>query len=150
LSTSGGYMTSSERAKEKRLLDVYKQTLEEHNAKRTEQLNACLLCRRPFSQFQPYQDHDHDCCYPKRKKANHFCGKCNRGLLCFVCNKFYVPAIEKMLRDNVDPKMVADYVLGWRKKIQAKGGYAPKESPKLRKAKKSVRPSSRSISTKPS
>jgi hypothetical protein len=140
-------MTSAERAKEKRLIATFNQTLEEHNAKRAEQHDACILCGRPFADYQAYQDHDHDCCYPKRKKANHFCGKCNRGLLCFLCNKFYVPAIERMLRDKIDIQKVIDYVLGWKKVIQAKGGYAPKEkSPKLRKAKKSVRPSDGGVS----
>ena len=74
-------MTSSERAKDKRLRETYNQTLEEHHAKRAEQLDACAICRRPFSQFQPYQDHDHACCPSKRS-----CGRCIRGLLCMRCN----------------------------------------------------------------
>ena len=130
-------MTSAEKAKEKRLRLVYNQSLEEHNAKRTEQKNACALCRRPFSQYQAYQDHDHDCCSRHRKDSlNRFCGKCNRGLLCFICNKKYVPAIEMMLRDGVDAAKIVQYVIGWQNEIKLKGGYA-ENSRAQRRSKKS-------------
>ena len=139
LSTFGESMTSSERAKDKRLRETYNQTLEEHHAKRAEQLDACAICRRPFSQFQPYQDHDHDCC-PRRKKK--FCGKCNRSLLCFLCNKKAVAAIEFMRKVGIDPLRVIDYVDSWAVKIRAKGGYAEKEkNPKRRSKTKSHRTS---------
>lgn len=137
-------MTSAEKAKDKRLRATYKQTLGEHNAKRAEQLNACAICRRPFTQFQPYQDHDHLCC-PRRKKE--FCGKCNRALLCYLCNKWAVAAIERMRKVGIDPLAVIKYVDDWAVTIRAKGGYEQKEkSPKLRKAKVSVRPSDGSVS----
>jgi hypothetical protein len=129
-------MTSQERAKEKRLNLIYNQSLEEHNALRKSQLNACAICRRPFSQFQPYQDHDHACC-PRRQKR--YCGKCNRGLLCFLCNKKVVAWIEYARKVGIDPKTAIKYIDDWTVVIRARGGYEPKEkSPKLRKAKKSV------------
>ncbi len=130
-----GELTSKEKAKAARLMKIFNQTLEEHNVKRTEQKNACAICRRPFSQFTAFQDHDHKCCARKRKDhLNRFCGKCNRGLLCFLCNRHYVPAIEEMLKDGVDAMKVIQYVIGWHSEIALKGGYAPKE--KISKARR--------------
>lgn len=120
-------LTTAERAKGRRLQETFNQTLEEHNAKRKEQLNACYICRRPFSQYQAYQDHDHACC-PRRKKK--FCGLCNRGLLCFLCNKKAVAAVEYMRKVGIDPEKVVQYVNHWTVVIKSKGGYVPEQKTK--------------------
>ena len=123
-------LSTAERAKAKRLATVFKMTLGDHNAKRTEQHNACAICSRPFSEFQAYQDHDHKCCCPPRgKKARTatFCGLCNRGLLCYLCNRYAVGLFEWMRKMNIPPQKVVDYFLGWDEIITAKGGYASKE-----------------------
>lgn len=137
-------LSTKDKAKAARLLKIFNQTLEEHNVKRTGQKNACAICRRPFTQYQPFQDHDHKCCARRKKDhLNRFCGKCNRGLLCFLCNRHYVPAIEEMLKDEVDPQRVVQYVIGWSNEIKLKGGYAPKvkaKTPsKVSRKQKSVR-----------
>jgi hypothetical protein len=96
-------MTSQERAKDKRLRDIYNSSLEKNNITMAEQNNCCAICERPFvvgagsgafkkEVYTPFQDHDHACC-PRRLKK--FCGLCNRGLLCFGCNKYVVGVIEK-------------------------------------------------------
>lgn len=128
-------MTSKEAARDKRLRYVYNESLEEFNKKMEEQDFKCPLCGRLFSQFQPYQDHDHKCC-PRRLKR--FCGKCNRGLLCFICNKYAMGVIEKLsnLEQPVDFEKVLAYIKEWNEKIKAKGGYAPKAEPKKKKAKR--------------
>jgi hypothetical protein len=124
-------VTTAERAKDKRLQQTYKKSLEEYNAQLESQKNACALCRRAFSQYQSYNDHDHECCGVRKKSyLNRFCGKCNRALLCFLCNHHYVPTIEAMLKDGVDPQKVVDYVIHWRNEIKLKGGYAQKEAKK--------------------
>jgi hypothetical protein len=134
-------------------MDTYQQTLEEHNAKRTDQTNACAICRRPFSQYQAYQDHDHKCCARPRKKEGRYCGKCNRGLLCFLCNKKAVAWLEQLAKWGIDIEKVLEYIRFWTREITLKGGYASKapkaKTPRKRKSKagvprkqKSVRPSS--------
>jgi hypothetical protein len=127
---SSNKLTTQERAKDRRLRDTFNQTLEEHTALRAEQKNACAICRRPFSQFQAYQDHDHACC-PRRKKK--FCGKCNRNLLCFLCNKRAVAAIEFMEKISIEPEKVIAYVRDWKLKIKERGGYAEKETRRIPK-----------------
>jgi len=139
-----GQLTTAEKAKDKRLRDVYNTTLEEQNAKREQQRNACAICRRPFSQFAAFQDHDHKCCARHRKESlNRFCGKCNRGLICFLCNKKYVPMVERMLKDHVDPADVTKYIRDWTAEITLKGGYGEKPKTKSkatsRRKQKSVR-----------
>jgi hypothetical protein len=58
-------LSKSQKAKDARLRSIYNTTLEEQNVTRETQHNACAICRRPFGQFQAYQDHDHKCC-PRR------------------------------------------------------------------------------------
>jgi hypothetical protein len=124
-------LTSGEKAKDRRLREIFNTTLEAQNEQRKEQHNACAICGRPFTQFQAYQDHDHDCCPKKQRK---YCGKCNRGLLCFLCNKKAVAIIEWMAKVGIDPRKVIAYIESWTEIIKAKGGYAPKE--KTTQAKK--------------
>jgi hypothetical protein len=119
-----GQLTKSQKAKDKRLREIYNTTLEAHNEKRyVEQSNRCAICNRDFKEFICYQDHDHRCC-PRRTKR--FCGKCNRGLLCFLCNKKAVAAIEYMEKVGINPERVLEYIRNWTATITARGGYAPK------------------------
>lgn len=135
-------MTTAERAKDKRLQAIYKTTLDAHNKQLEQQKWKCLICGRPFTglgKFTAYQDHDHRCC-PRRKKT--FCGKCNRGLLCYICNKWVLGLIEKMRAMREFPpdfKKALQYVDDWTGVITAKGGYAKEETTKrLRKKQKSI------------
>lgn len=128
-------LSKSEIAKDKRLREIYNTTLEAQNEQRATQKNACAICRRPFSQFQAYQDHDHKCC-PRRLKR--YCGKCNRSLLCYICNKKAVGIIEYLIKLDIDPQKVVDYYKEWNVVIAAKGGYAPKEKISKAKARRRV------------
>ena len=139
-------MTSAERAKDKRLRDIYGGlTLEEQNKQRAKQGNACACCGRDFAKFTPFQDHEHKCCPRKLKK---FCGKCNRGLLCYCCNKFVVGILERqsvdgkrILVQTLLKKMVA-YFDYWVPILTVRGCYLEKEPAKkadVRRKKKSIR-----------
>jgi hypothetical protein len=129
-------VTSAERAKDKRLQTIYNRTLADQNLQRDRQKNACEICRRSFSQFTAYQDHDHACC-PRRLK--NFCGKCNRGLLCYLCNKRVVAMIEYCRKVEIPIEKAIEYVKNWTAVIEAKGGYVKKEKvTKLRKKQKSI------------
>jgi hypothetical protein len=137
-------LTTAEAARDRRLRDIYKMSLEEFEAKKVEQDNKCVLCGRPFSEFQPYQDHDHNCCAPGRKLQRKYCGKCNRSLLCFLCNKYAIGLMEKMNKSNskykIDFVKAVEYLKSWTEKIKAKGGYEPKTKAKRpSKKQKSVR-----------
>jgi len=112
-------MTSQERAKDKRLRDIYNSSLEKNNATMAEQNNCCAICERPFvvgasslkfkkEVYTPFQDHFHGCCPRHLKK---FCGLCNRGLLCFLCNKFVVGVIEMK---DIPADRLADYMAKWK------------------------------------
>ena len=71
----------------KALRELYKTTKEWYDSKLKEQDNHCALCTA-VQQTNKGEgkrlsvDHNHNCCPTK-----HACGKCNRGLLCFNCNK---------------------------------------------------------------
>jgi Recombination endonuclease VII len=132
-----GKLTSAERAKDKRLKTVYNTTLEAQNAQKAEQGNGCAICGRSFDKFMMFQDHDHKCC-PRRLKT--FCGKCNRGLLCYLCNKHAVGLIEWLRKMDIPLTRVVEYVQTWDAEITKKGGYEPKEkkSSKVRRKQKSV------------
>ena len=112
-------MTPQERAKDKRLRDTFNSSLEKFNAKMMEQNCCCAICERPFvagagsgafnkKVYTPFQDHDHACC-PRRLKK--FCGLCNRGLLCFGCNKYVVGVIE---RQKVPIDRLVAYLNKWK------------------------------------
>lgn len=138
-------LSSKDRAKDTRLRTIYNTTLEAQNAERTKQRNACAICRRPFNQFMSFQDHDHKCC-PRR--LHRFCGLCNRGILCYLCNKYAVGLIEWLRKMDIGLDEVVAYVKKWDAEIVRKGGYAPKAAAKSktksRRKQKGVRRSSKS------
>jgi hypothetical protein len=82
----------------KALRELYKTTKEWYDSKLAEQYGHCALCDA-LQQTEKGEgkrlsvDHDHSCCPNK-----HACGKCNRGLLCFNCNK-RLAALEAFLED---------------------------------------------------
>ena len=131
-------MNIAERAKDKRLRDVYNTTLEKQNEQRVKQDNKCAICRRSFERFTAFMDHEHKCC-PRRLKK--FCGRCNRSLLCFSCNKFVVGLLEKQSVDKVllDPlwllSQMTKYFEFWNPILKQKGCYEEKKVTAVRKAK---------------
>ena len=94
---------------------------------------------RLFAKFTAFQDHDHKCC-PRRLKE--FCGKCNRAVLCYLCNKYAVGLIEWLRKMGIPLTKVVEYVQFWDAEIMKKGGYEPKaakkKSAKIRAKQKSV------------
>jgi hypothetical protein len=140
-----GQLTSAEKAKDKRLRTIYNMTLEAQNTQKVEQHDACAICGRAFATFTPFQDHDHACC-PRRRKE--FCGKCNRGLLCYLCNKFLVGVLERQCKGRMPAtelcQRIITYLEKWNRILKEKGAYAAKpktakKAKKLRKKQKSVR-----------
>jgi hypothetical protein len=137
-------LTSAERAKDKRLRDIYNTTLEAQNEQRAKQGNRCAICRRDFAKFTAFQDHEHKCC-PRRLKK--FCGRCNRSLLCFSCNKFVVGVLERQSVDGkkLNPlwllKQIIAYFEYWNPILKAKGCYEekPKEKTAVSRKKKRIR-----------
>jgi hypothetical protein len=135
-------LTTAERAKDKRLRDIYNTTLEAQNEQKAKQDNRCAMCRRDFARFTAFQDHEHKCC-PRRKKK--FCGKCNRGLLCYPCNKFVTGILEKQSVDGklLDPLFMlarmTKYFEYWNPILKAKGCYEEKKVAAVCKKKKSIR-----------
>jgi hypothetical protein len=140
----GDQLTSAERAKDKRLRDIYNTTLEAQNEQRAKQGNRCAICRRDFAKFTAFQDHEHKCC-PRRLKK--FCGRCNRSLLCFSCNKFVVGVLERQSVDGkkLNPlwllKQIIAYFEYWNPILKAKGCYEekPKEKTAVSRKKKRIR-----------
>lgn len=131
--------TTAAEAKEYRLRTVYKQTPEEHEALKASQNNKCALCPRTFPKFMAYQDHDHKCCKAGRKKQRRYCGKCNRGLLCFICNKKVIGALEYIEKLGNDVEKALKYLRDWHEILVARGAYEPKaEEKRVRKKQKSV------------
>jgi hypothetical protein len=131
-------VTKAEAAKDRRLKSIFNSSLEQFMEKMREQNFCCAICERPFATganpnhefnkevYGAFQDHDHACC-PRR--LHKFCGKCNRGLLCYTCNKFVVGIIEKM-------KIPADRLLAY---IQKWAFIEPRENapgPRKRKRKR--------------
>ena len=127
-------MTPSEKAKDRRLRTIYKRTLAEFEARKVEQGNKCAICGRSFDEFMAYQDHDHACCPPGRKKQREYCGKCNRDILCYLCNRWAVGGMEYCRKVGIDPAKVLAYVIKWGMKSLERGNGATKEkAAKLRK-----------------
>jgi hypothetical protein len=114
-------LNTSERAQDARLRRIYKKTLADKRREITDQGEGCAICGRPFPKFTANQDHFHGCC-PRRLKE--FCGKCNRGWLCFICNKFVMGYLE---RQKIDALKVWEYVQKWEQILRARGCYEPKE-----------------------
>ena len=121
-------LNTSERAQDARLRRIYKKTLADKRREITDQGEGCAICGRPFPKFTANQDHDHRCC-PRRLKE--YCGRCNRGWLCFLCNKYVVGVLEKM---KVDIDKLSAYVKKWEPILKERGCYEPKEkASKLRR-----------------
>ena len=139
-------MTPIERAKDKRLQTIYNTTLEKQNVVREFQGNACAICGRDFAKYTAFQDHEHKCC-PRRKKT--YCGKCNRGLLCFPCNKYVVGVLERQGIKGQTPmpiielcKQIIAYFEHWNPILKGRGCYDEKPEAKkaaVRKKEKRVR-----------
>lgn len=132
-------MTTQEKAKDRRLRDTFNSSLEKFNDTMASQNFSCAICEKPFvlgvahigefkkEVYSAFQDHDHACC-PRR--LHKFCGLCNRGLLCYTCNKFVVGVIEKM-------KIPVDRLLAYMQKWSY---IQPREHPKyIKRAKKAKR-----------
>ena len=133
-------MTSAEKAKDLRLRKIYKTTLAKQNEQLATQYNRCAICSRPFwplhnskgKTFTAYQDHAHACC-PRRLKE--YCGRCNRGLLCYVCNKYLVGIVEKL---GLPVDKLLDYLEFWNEELKKKGAYAKTKRVRIPKKKKSL------------
>ncbi len=124
-------LSKSERAQDLRLRRIYKKTLKQKLEEIAAQGNRCAICPRPYPQYTLYQDHDHECCKrPRGKKGNTatFCGKCSRGWLCFLCNRWAIGALEYMARLNppIPAEKAFAYLKAWKIKIKERGGYAVK------------------------
>jgi hypothetical protein len=135
-------LTSSEKAKDRRLQKTYKLTLDQQNKIIEEQGGGCAICGRPFpprkdkngKTFTPFQDHFHGCC-PRRVKE--FCGLCSRGCLCFLCNKYLVGVVEKQ---NLPVDKLLAYLQKWEKILRERGAYEPKlPIKKIRKRKRKAK-----------
>lgn len=126
-------LSSADRAKDRNLQRVYKTSLAQKLAEIAAQGGGCAICGRAYPEFTLYQDHDHNCCNPPRgKKARAkatFCGKCNRGWLCYICNRFVIGALEYAESVRVPIEKVMPYLTGWKNKIIERGGYEPKPEP---------------------
>ncbi|PWT76408.1 MAG: hypothetical protein C5B59_06700 [Bacteroidetes bacterium] len=121
--------------KARRLKARYNQTLEQHDALRQEQNNSCALCHRSFDEFLAFQDHDHKCC---GHRSGQLCGKCNRGLLCFLCNKRVIGALETIIKFKGNVEAALEYIRSWDAKLKERGAYEGKKKKKLRKKQKSL------------
>lgn len=81
-----------------------------------EQEGRCGLCgRAPKQGMTLVIDHDHECCMPKKKRTSggfryqdsRACGNCNRGLICYRCNR-YLSSFERLA-----PRATLAKYLGW-------------------------------------
>lgn len=127
-------LTRAQEQKARRLKTTYKQTLEEHEALKASQGGKCAICDRKFGsgkdEYLAFQDHDHKCCPRKLKQ---YCGKCNRGLLCFICNKKVVAMLERMEKMNISVDRAIAYLKHWGTVLIQRGAYAGKKEKRLRK-----------------
>jgi hypothetical protein len=104
-------------ASDKRLRRIYKITKAEQDKEIKRQGGGCAICGRPFPKFKAFQDHYHGCCPRKMKE---YCGRCTRGQLCFLCNKYLVGVLE---RQGIDPNRVAAYINKWTEILRTRGVY---------------------------
>jgi hypothetical protein len=128
-------VTKQELAKDKRQKKIFNSSLEQFNADMAAQNNCCAVCERPFvvganpnkvftkAFYIPFRDHDHRCC-PRRLHI--YCGLCNRGLLCYICNKFVVGIMEKHC---IPVERLTAYMTKW-------AGIKPREHPRARAKRK--------------
>lgn len=122
-------LTSKEKAQDTRLRRVYKKTLSQKIAEIKAQGNGCAICGRAYPKYTLSQDHDHACCKrPRGKKGNTavFCGKCNRGWLCYLCNRWAIGSLEYMAKVDIPAEKAFEYLKMWHAKIVERGGYEPK------------------------
>jgi len=89
------------------LKNFYKMTLDEYDAILESQGGHCALCpKTPEEDGRRLSvDHDHACC-PGRET----CGKCIRGLLCYICNTNIEWYINLPHRDILDNYIERDYL----------------------------------------
>lgn len=106
------------KTKDARLRRIYKITESEQDKSIVEQGGGCAICSRPFPRFRMFQDHYHGCCPRKLKE---YCGRCTRGQLCYICNKFVVGYMEKQ---GIDPNRLAAYMNKWEKILRERGAYS--------------------------
>jgi hypothetical protein len=124
-------LTPSEKAKDARLRRIYKTTLDAVTAQLKEQGGGCAICGRSATKYIMNLDHSHDCCGSKRKDKNKdYCGLCNRGLLCYICNRKVIGAIERWKKLGVDVERAIEYLRHWDRVLLDRGAYAKKESKK--------------------
>lgn len=127
--------TIEDKQKDQRLRRIYRISLEEQDAMRKYQNNKCAICRRSFDEFMAFQDHDHACC---SRKMREYCGKCNRGLLCFLCNKKAIGAVEKFKKWGIELDEIIRYLAYWGDVLKKRGAYEEKgkakKSPKKQKS----------------
>ena len=139
-------LTAAEKAIDRRERLIFNSSLKERNKVMEQQGWRCAICTRPFKAglewkdskgkvrtdvlFIAFHDHDHKCCPRALKK---FCGKCNRGYLCFLCNKFLVGVVEKQ---NLPVNKLLDYVNKWGKLLKENGAYLKAPASKKAKGKK--------------
>ena len=76
------------------LLRRYSLSEEKYSELLDSQGGCCAICLTPATKFKKrlHVDHDHNCC-----PSGHSCGKCIRGLLCPICNRF-LAYVESDLR----------------------------------------------------
>jgi hypothetical protein len=89
--------------RDRKLLSLYGITLDELEAMIEFQGGGCSICRRPVDLTSAHVDHDHACCPGQRT-----CGKCLRGVLCYLCNV----GIGNFLEDVDALLSAADYLRG--------------------------------------
>lgn len=102
------------------VLNRYKMTPTEYDAKLEAQGGHCALCQETTGDAgrSLHVDHDHACCKLGPPKGR-TCGKCNRGLLCGKCNR-KLGALEDLLKEvegiNAAPRTWLDRAMRYLKK----------------------------------
>lgn len=85
----------------------YNKDLAWYNQTLYDQGGGCAICGRRPTNKSLAVDHDHRCCSGKTS-----CGRCVRGLLCWICNKKIVGMIERW---NVNPQKIVEYFWKYRR-----------------------------------
>ena len=127
-------LSTSERAQDARLRRIYKKTLADKKREIMDQGGGCAICGRKYPEFILSQDHDHRCCKrPRGKKGNTatFCGKCNRGWLCYLCNRWAIGSLEYMAKVNIPAEKAFEYLKKWYAVLKERGCYEKEKGKKL-------------------
>lgn len=97
------------------LLKRYKLTPELYFEKLARQNNSCAICKTtvPGGTGSWHVDHDHACCLGEIT-----CGKCVRGLLCFICNQ----GLGSFKDKPASLRTAAEYLESYRDKGMATHG----------------------------